>query len=148
MNPTSRITAEADTLLDLLIAQCVDLEALLTLSRHEAAAVEARDFEEIIRLTADRATLGERLEVYHRQIAEMRQRIGTAAEVVMQSPTATRITELVQGIMTQDSNMRPLLMTVRQEIEQEQKQLNQVQRGLNAYLNDGRMPAVACDQLA
>lgn len=148
MHPLPHLTAEADTLLDLLIAQCVDLEALLTLSRSEAAAVEARDFDEVIRLTAERATLGERLEVYHRQVAEMRQRLGTAAETVMHSPMATRITELVNRIVAQDNYTRPLLFEVRQEIDQQTQRLTQAQRGLTAYLNEGRPPAVACDQLA
>jgi flagellar biosynthesis/type III secretory pathway chaperone len=148
MNTASRITAEADSLLGLLIAQCDDLEALLALSRRETAAAEARDFEEIIRLTAARATLGERLEVYHRQIAEMRQQLGAAADSAIQSPVATRIAELVNGVLAQDDKTRPLLMTVRQEAAQERKQLEQTQRSLAAYLSDGRMPAVACDQLA
>ncbi|MBS1812403.1 MAG: hypothetical protein JST84_29830 [Acidobacteria bacterium] len=148
MHSLPNITTEADSLLDLLIAQCVDLEALLRLSRAEASAVEVRDFEEVIRITDERSTLGERLEVYHRQIAEMRHRLGEAAESVMHSPTVTRITELVNGIVAQDSVTRPLLMEVRQQIDLERKQLNQVQRGLTAYLNEGRMPAVACDQLA
>lgn len=148
MHSLPHITAEADSLLDLLIAQCVDLETLLTLSRSETAAVETRDFEEVIRITTERATLGERLEIYHRQIAEMRQRIGAAAETVMQSPTATRIAELVNGIMAQDGYTRPLLLAVREEIDQQRRQLNHAQRGLTAYLNEGRMSAVACDQLA
>lgn len=148
MTTASRITAEADTLLDLLIAQCKDLESLLALSRGETAAVEARDFDEIIRITSERATLGERLEVYHRQIAEMRQRLGAAAETAMQSPTVTRIAELVNSVQAQDRQTQPLLLTVRQEVAHEQQHLNQVQRGLTAYLNEGRIPAVACDQLA
>ena len=148
MHSLPHLTAEADSLLDLLIAQCVDLEALLTLSRGEAAAVEARDFDEVIRLTAERATLGERLEVYHRQVAEIRERLGAAAETVMHSPTATRITELVNGIVAQDNYTRPLLFEVRQEIDQQSQRLTQAQRGLTAYLNEGRLPAVACDQLA
>lgn len=148
MHSLPYLTTEADTLLDLLIAQCMDLEALLTLSRSEATAVQARDFDEVLRLTAERATLGERLEVYHRQIAEMRQRLGAAAETVMHSPMATRITELVNGIVAQDNYTRPLLLEVRQEIEQQTQRLTQAQRGLTAYLNEGRLPAVACDQLA
>jgi hypothetical protein len=145
---TTVITAEADTLLDLLIAQCEDLELLLVLSRSETEAVQGRDFDELIRITAERATLGERLEVYHRQIAEMRQRLGAMAEAAWQSPTALRMAELVNRVQAQDHQTRPLLMSVRAEIEHEQKQLRQMQRGLSAYRNDGRMPAVACDQLA
>jgi hypothetical protein len=148
MNTVSRITDEADSLLDLLLAQCADLEALLVLSRHETTAAATRDFNEIIRITAERATLGERLEVYHRQIADLRERLGTAAETAFQSPTATRIAELVNYVQAQDQHSHSLLLVVRQEIDGEQKQLNQVQRGLTAYLNEGRMPAVACDQLA
>lgn len=148
MQSLPHIAAEADSLLDLLIAQCVDLESLLKLSRGEAQAVEARDFDEVIRLTTERATLGERLEVYHRQVAELRERLGAAAEPVMQSPTATRIAELVNGIVAQDNYTRPLLLEVRQEIDQQSQRLNQTQRGLTAYLNEGRTPAIACDQLA
>ena len=148
MNPISRITAEAASLFDLLLAQCEDLEALLVLSRSETAAAAARDFDEIIRITAERATLGERLEVYHRQIADLRQRLGTAAESAFQSPAATRMAELVNSVQAQDQRAHSLLLVARQEIDHEQKQLNQTQRGLTAYLNEGRMPAVACDQLA
>ena len=148
MTTAFNLTAEADTLLDLLIAQCTDLEAILTLSRHETAAVETRDFDEIIRITTERATLGERLEVYHRQVADLRQRLGSMADEVMQSPTGARITELVNGIKAQDTQTQPLLLAARKEIEQERRQLDQTQRGLSAYLNEGRMPAVACDQLA
>ncbi len=148
MNTVSRLTAEADSLLDLLLAQCADLEALLVLSRHETTAAAARDFDEIIRITAERATLGERLEVYHRQIADLRQCLGTAAETVFQSPTATRMAELVNSVQAQDQRAHSFLLVVRQELDGEQKQLNQAQRGLTAYLNEGRMPAVACDQLA
>lgn len=148
MHPLPHLTTEADSLLDLLIAQCTDLEVLLALSRKETAAVEARDFDEVIRLTAERATLGERLEVYHRQVADMRQRLGAAAETVMHSPTVTRITELVYGIMAQDSYTRPLLLELREDIDQQRQHLTRAQRGLTAYLNEGRMPAVACDQLA
>ncbi|HEX4949609.1 MAG TPA: hypothetical protein VFZ34_23235 [Blastocatellia bacterium] len=148
MHPAANISAEAASLLDLLIAQCEDLETLLVLSRHETTAAAARDFAEIIRITAERATLGERLEIYHRQIADLRQRLGGPAEMALESPTATRIAELVNRVRAQDDQTRPLLLAARQEIEQEWKQVHQVQRGLTAYLNEGRMPAVACDQLA
>lgn len=148
MKTPSNIVAEADTLFDLLLAQCADLEALLLLARGETAAVQGRNFDELIRITAERATLGERLEVYHRQIAELRQRLGTAAESTLQSPTAVRITELVNSVQTQDQQTRPLLLRMREAIGEESKKLNHTARSLTAYLNEGRMPAVACDQLA
>jgi hypothetical protein len=148
MKIPSHLVTEADSLFDLLSAQCADLEALLALARGETVAVQGRNFDELIRITAERATLGERLEVYHRQIAELRQRLGTTAESALQSPSAVRITELVNSVQTQDQQTRPLLLRMREEIGEESKKLNHTARSLTAYLNEGRMPAVACDQLA
>jgi hypothetical protein len=148
MDQANNISTQADSLLDLLIAQCADLEALLVLSRRETAAAEARNFEEMVQVVTARATLGERLEVYHRQIAEMRQRLGAAAEPALQSQTAARVTELITGILAQDEQTRPMLVVVRDEIGIERRNLDQMRRGLTAYLRDGRVPAVACDEHA
>jgi hypothetical protein len=148
MDQANNISTQADSLLDLLIAQCADLEALLVLSRRETAAAEARNFEEMVQVVTARATLGERLEVYHRQIAEMRQRLGAAAEPALQSQTAARVTELITGILAQDEQTRPMLVVVRDEIGIERRNLDQMRRGLTAYLRDGRGPAVACDEHA
>lgn len=148
MTTAPSLAAAADTLFDLLLAQCNDLEALLVLARGETAAVEERNFDELIRITAERATLGERLEIYHQQIAELRQRLGSAAERALTSPVALRIAELVNSVQTQDQQTQPLLLSVREEIGEERKKLNYTTRSLTAYLNEGRMPAVACDQLA
>ncbi len=142
------ITNEADTLLDLLIGQCEDLESLLVLARAEATAAAANDFETLINATRERATIGERLEVFHRQTAELRQRLGTAAENVLQTPTAMRVTELINHILTQDEQTKPLLLAMRTTANEERKNLDRLQRGLTAYHNEARMPAVACDQLA
>lgn len=148
MEQANIISTEADSLLDLLIAQCADLEALLALSRRETAAAEARDFAGMIEVVTERATLGERLEIYHRQIAEMRQHLGAAADPALQSKTATRVTELITGILAQDERTRPMLATVHDQIGIERRNLNQIRRGLTAYLRDGRGPAVACDERA
>src|SRR2546428_1987470 len=99
MTRTHSIEVKADSLLDLLIGQCADLEALLRLARREEEAVKARNFDELLRVTEERATLGERLEVYHRQIAEMRLRLGEAAAPVLRSEAASRATLLVTGIL-------------------------------------------------
>ena len=136
---------QADSVLDLLIAQCADLEALLGLARREEEAAAAQNFDEILRVVAERATLGERLEVYHRQIAELRQQLGAAAEVVLQSEITRQTVALVAEIQTTDARTRPLLLAARGALVSEQQRLTQAQRGVTAYLRDGHT-AVACDR--
>jgi hypothetical protein len=140
------IEKRADSVLDLLIAQCADLEALLRLARCETQAAEANDFDEIMRVVSDRATLGERLEVYHRQVADLRLRLGEAADPVSQGPMARQVTTLAMEIMAEDARTRPLLLAARGELAGKQQQLDKSQRGVSAYLQDGRRMAVACDE--
>lgn len=148
MTRATSIEVKADSLLDLLIGQCVDLETLLVLARHEEEAVKSRHFDELLRVTEERATLGERLEVYHRQIAEMRSRLGEAAGPALHSEAASRATLLVTGILEHDARSRPLLLVARQEIADECLRLDQAQRGTRAYLQEDIKTPVACDQRA
>lgn len=148
MNPVAEIFVGTDLLMNLLVAQCEDLESLLVLSRDETQAVQEHNFDQIIRITAERATVGERLEMYQQQIVDLRTRLGQSEEMMQQNPTVIRINELVSEVQAQDEQTRVLLLHARQQLEQEQRQLNQMQRGLTAYGGDHRMPAVACDQLA
>lgn len=148
MNRETHIEPQADSLLGLLIGQCDDLEKLLALSRREAEAAGRRDFEEVLRVVGERATLGERLEVYHRQIAELRLRLGERAELVMQTHTVMRAAELAHRILAQDSLTRPLLVAARDEAAERQRHLAHARRGVSAYLQDGTATSTACDQLA
>jgi hypothetical protein len=134
--------------LNLLIAQCADLEALLELARREEAAAEARNFDEMLRVVEGRATLGERLEVYHRQIAELRQRMGEAAEPALRTPVARQVTALASEILAQDARTRPLLVAARNELAQERLRLDRGRSGVSAYLQDGNKISIACDQRA
>ena len=140
------LRAQAEPLIDLLIAQCADLEALLALARHEAEATETRDFDEVMRIVGSRAALGERLEVYHRQIAEMRARMGEAAESVLRAETSARAAQLITRIQTQDRRTRALLLEARQETANNLRRMERAQRGTSAYLRAAKPPAVACDQ--
>jgi hypothetical protein len=135
----------ADSVLDLLIAQCADLEVLLALARREEQATAEKNFDEILRVVAERATLGERLEVYQRQFAELRQQLGAAAETVLQSAVTRQTLALVTEIQTTDNRTRPLLLAARSELLSEQQRLAQAQRGVNAYLRDG-YTGLACDR--
>lgn len=148
MTRTNSIEVKADSLLDLLIGQCSDLEALLALARREEEAVKSRNFDELLRVTQERATLGERLEVYHRQIAEMRLRLGQAAEPALRSEAASRATRLATGILEYDARSRPLLLTAREEMANECLRLDQARRGTNAYLQGAPKTPVACDRKA
>jgi hypothetical protein len=139
------INLHADSVFDLLIAQCEDLAALLALARREEEASTAKDFDEILRVVAERATLGERLEVYHRQLAELRQQLDLA-ESMWQTDVARQTVALVAEIQATDARTRPLLLAARGELVGEQQRLTQAQRGVGAYLRDGHT-AVACDRI-
>jgi hypothetical protein len=148
MNRGASIESQADTLLDLLIGQCEDLEKLLALSRQETEAARRKDFEEVLRVVAERATLGERLEVYHRQIAELRARLGERAAPVMSCQAVARAVDLAHSVLAQDNVTRPLLVAVRDEAAEQQRQLAHSRRGVSAYLQEGSHAPLACDQLA
>jgi hypothetical protein len=142
------VEAQADSILDLLIAQCADLESLLALARRETAAAREGDFAELMRVITARAELGERLEIHQRQIAAMREQLNSTAEAAWPNATTARAEALVNGILLQDETTRPLLVAARERIAAEARELEQKRRGLSAYLRDGRNPALACDQLA
>jgi hypothetical protein len=139
------INTHAESVLDLLIAQCADLEALLVLARRETQAAEALDFEEVLRIVEDRATLGERLEVYHRQAAEMRRRLGEY-DPVLRSEAARRAATLATAILAEDARTKPLMLASRDEAAREYQRLGQSQRCVNAYLREGSHATMAWDQ--
>jgi hypothetical protein len=148
------INHHAVSVLDLLIAQCTDLEALLALARQEEQAATSRNFDEVLRVVNERASLGERLEVYHRQIAELRDKLGHTEIVAATTSAPAGTTQatllgqtvaLVAAIRATDARTQPLLLAARNELGEEQRRLDKTQRGVNAYLRDGRM-AIACDQ--
>jgi hypothetical protein len=132
--------------MELLVAQCADLETLLTLARRETAAVEQSDFKAIMQIVGERATLGERLEVYHLQIAEMRRRMSDCVELALGSPPATRALELAVDIQTQDTRTHRLLTAAREEAAAALSRLDRGRRSITGYLRDPRPAAVACDQ--
>lgn len=147
-NPTA-IDRQADTLLDILIAQCEDLEQLLVLARQERLAVEREDFEELIRVVQSRGALEGQLQIHQRQIADLRQQLGEASmQGLMKTPAAARAAELVNGILLQDEQTRPLLLAVRGGIAEEIRQLDLKRRRMKAYLREAGKNVSACDQLA
>lgn len=144
----SFIESHADSVIEILAAQCTDLEVLLALARQETDAAERLDFDRLLQVTRDRAALGERLEVYHRQIAQMRANMQDGFDSVIGSESALRVTTLITEIQTQDAHTRPLLIAAKSEAAEQIGQLDQVRRGVAAYMRDGRGSSIACDQLA
>lgn len=144
----AHIADESDSLIELLVAQCADLEILLSLAGEETAAARRNDFVEVIRVVSERATIGERLESYHRQIAELRGRLGHSAEQDFQSETARCAVRLILDIQKQDARTRPLLLAARSEAAQGLHRLEQTSRSAAAYLREPPHAPIACDRLA
>lgn len=141
------IKDQAEPLVAILTAQCSDLEALLTLARTETAAVERCDFAEVMRVVEQRAALGSRLEVYHRQIAEMRQQLGDdELQPILNSALCDSAVRLATEVQAQDARTRPLLQAAGQDASQQLSKLSQSRRTIGAYLNEGPAVSIACDQ--
>jgi hypothetical protein len=148
MERYASIESQSDSLIGLLTAQCVDLENLLSLTLQERLALEANDFERLMGIIDQRASIGQRLEVYHRQIAELRSRLGQCADGLMEHFNARRAVQLIGEIQVQDALIRPLMLTARDEAQTQLNHLSEGRRRAAAYLRDGRLHAIACDEHA
>lgn len=135
-----------DSLMEILFAQYSDLEALLVLARRETVAVEQKDFDQILDVVTERASLGDRLEVYHRQLAELRARLGPAYDPLLQASVVTQSASLVNAIQVQDNHTRPLLIAARSEAMQQAARVDQSRRNLGAYARSGQGGSIACDE--
>ena len=134
--------------MELLVAQCTDVETLLALARRETVAAESNDFRELIAVVEERATLGERLESYHRQIADLRALMGGTAEPSGQSAVANETIRLAVEIQTLDTKTTALLTAARTHTRLEISQLDQGRRRSVAYLSDARASGFNCDRRA
>lgn len=148
MNAASTITSQAESLIEVLTAQCSDLEQLLGLARLETEAAAAKDFGAVMRLVERRVPLSERLEVYHRRIAELRARLGGGDPVSRGHALAERTLRLATDIREQDARTRPLLAEAFEQTALSISRLDRGRRGASAYLRDARPPSVACDRRA
>lgn len=131
------VKEHSDSLIGLLAEQCGDLERLLALARAETEAVEAGNFDAVLEIVTKRAALGERLEVFSRQVAELRDRLGETGEAVLQNPIAARTTEIVSEILKHDSRSRPLLVAAGQDAKNGLSKIESSQRVSSAYAREG-----------
>jgi hypothetical protein len=142
------INSQADSLIDLLVAQCADLEALLKLARRESVAAAENDFEGMLEVTTERATLGDRLESYHRQISDLRTAMGESAEHMLQTNLVKDSIRLALEIQSSDKATSSALTQVRTNTNGQLTRLEQGRRNSTAYLSEARLGGMKCDRLA
>lgn len=139
---------QSESLLDLLIGQCTDLESLLVLARREREAVRSSDFDQLLDVARERATLGERLENYHRQITELRDKLGQGNARLADHRLAKEAVRLMLNIQEEDSQTTSLMFAARTRISETIARLDQSQRNSLAYLQNGSANGLNCDRRA
>lgn len=133
---SEEITHKSDSLIELLTAQCADLEKLLNLAREETLAAERGNFLGILDIVSDRERIGKRLETFHRQIAELRTGLGEIDETVRRNEITKRVVEIANMTIDQDKKTHLLLNTSREKSANELNILEKSFRGNNAYLRE------------
>ena len=137
MNTPSNITQESDSIINLLAAQCADLEKLLLLARQETVAAELGNFGTILNITSERAEISKRLETFQQQIAELRGFLGKSVDTSNKyNETSNRVAELANQTLMQDQQTRLFLTAMCEKSSEELKKLETVNRGTNIYLRE------------
>lgn len=127
------IIENSDSIIEILAAQCSDLEQLLAIAREETLAAEAQDFEKIFEIVSERAKIGERLEVFQQKISELRGFLGDNNET-KRNQLANRIAEIASMTMEQDEKTRLLLNGLKEQTVDELNNLDAGNRNTNVYL--------------
>lgn len=130
------VKTHSDSLIELLGAQCSDLEQLLALARQETLAAQEGQFLKVWDIVSERAVIGKRLETYHRQISELRGTLEAAGHSVTQYDITNRVVELANSTLLQDQKTRALLTASRTQAADGLKALNRGQAGSNAYMRE------------
>lgn len=136
MATSETVKRNSDSLIELLGAQCSDLEQLLALAREETLAAQQGKFSKIWDIVSERATIGKRLETYHRQISELRGHLESEGENISQYDITNRVIQLANSTLVQDQITRNLLSTSRDEAGSELRTIARSQIGSNAYLRE------------
>ncbi len=138
MNQNYQLKENSDSLIGLLAAQCLDLEVLLNLAQRETVAAERRDFESVLNIVTERASIGQKLETYQRQIAELRGFLGRSETALDNTPIAARIIELTEQTLAQDRKTRLLLTSAREETSVELRNLAAGKRSVSVYMQEAQ----------
>ena len=132
MNNSENIVKKSDSLIELLTAQCADLEKLLSLARRETLAAERGNFEDILNIVSERSAISRRLETFGQQISELREHLGATAAATL----TDRIIEVANLTLMQDRETKLLLTAARESAANELTNLERHSRGANAYLRE------------
>jgi len=134
---SEKIVKNSDSLIELLAAQCVDLEKLLALAREETRAAQQGNFESVLEIVTKRDEIGHRLEIFQQQIAELRGHLeDSAVGRALESDVSRRSLEIANLTIVQDHKTRLLLTDARTIAASEMANLERSNRGTNAYLRE------------
>lgn len=137
MNNSAKIADASDSLIDLLTAQCSDLEKLFSLAREENKAAELGLFGLVLNITSERSEISKRLETFHQQIAELRGFLGKSNEKTQKyNNVSDRVVELANMTLVKDQETRLLLTTSRDKSNEELRKIEFGNRGTNVYLRE------------
>ena len=134
MSRSEKIKNNSDSLIELLTAQCTDLEELLSLARQETEAAKNGNFLGILDVVSERAKIGEKLETFQRQITELRSNL----EQPIPTKVSERVIELSNLTLYQDKATTKLLTTANEETSKELIGLEKAERTTNAYITPKR----------
>jgi len=136
MGSYDNLAKNSDSLIGLLMAQCSDLEKLLTLAREETLAAQKGKFLKIWDIVSEREAIGKRLETFHRQISELRGHLESKGESLSQYDITNRVIELTNMTLAQDQKTRLLLTASQEEAAEGLHNLEKSHHGTNAYLHE------------
>ena len=130
------LAKNSDSLMDLLGAQCSDLEKLLALAREETAAAQEGKFLKIWDIVSERTAIGKRLETFQQQIGELRGHLESIGESVSKYDITERVIELSNMTLMQDQQTRQLLTASREDTLKQLNALGRSTQRTNAYLHE------------
>lgn len=142
-----KIIEQAESIIELLISQCADLESLLVLAKRETVAIEKGNFEELLGIVEERAAYQQKLDFFQRQIETLRVDLGYKFDMVLRHSITERAALLITQIRVQDEITRPLLLSSRNEALEGLQQTNLSQKSISAYSTEQSKSSVACDTL-
>ena len=131
---SENLVKNSDSLIELLAAQCSDLERLLALAKDETEAAREGKFTRIWDIVTERSVIGKRLETFHQQIAELRNSLEARGENVHRYNITGRVIELANLTLLQDQETHLLLADTRETTLEDLRELEKGQLGTNAYL--------------
>jgi len=138
-----KVLKNSESVVDILSAQCEDLESLLVLAREEAEAVKKNDFLSLVDIVSERARIGERLETFQRQTTELKHCLTGDAQF---KSIADRVIEVARLTIEQDKATAAELADFQADASEQIGQLGKGKKSIGKYLmTDGK--GLVCDKI-